>query len=38
MKIAIAGAGLAGAYLYRLLNKQGYQVDLFDDDLGSGER
>ena len=35
MKIAIAGAGVAGAYLYRLLNKQGYQVDLFDHDPGS---
>ncbi len=35
MKIAIAGAGLAGAYLYRLLSGQGYQVDLFDHDPGT---
>ncbi len=30
MKIAIVGAGVAGAYLYRLMNQRGYQVDLFD--------
>ncbi len=30
MKIAIAGAGVAGSYLYRLLKNQGREVDLFD--------
>ena len=30
MKIAIAGAGLTGSYLYRLLAPRGYTVDLFD--------
>lgn len=35
LKVAIAGAGVAGAYLYRLLNKRGYQVDLFDHDPGT---
>jgi len=29
-KIAIAGAGLTGAYLFRLLRKAGYQVDIYD--------
>jgi flavin-dependent dehydrogenase len=28
--MAIAGAGLAGAYLYRLLRNQGQEVDVFD--------
>jgi flavin-dependent dehydrogenase len=28
--IAIAGAGITGAYLYRLLSRRGLQVDLFD--------
>jgi flavin-dependent dehydrogenase len=28
--IAIAGAGITGAYLYRLLSMKGLQVDLFD--------
>ena len=35
MKIAIAGAGVTGAYLYRLLNNRGHQVDLFDHDSGT---
>jgi len=35
LKIAIAGAGVSGAYLYRLLNNQGHQVDLFDHDPGT---
>ncbi len=30
MKIAIAGAGLTGSYLYRLLAPQGHTVHLFD--------
>lgn len=29
-KLAIAGAGMAGAYLFRLLNNEGYDVHLFD--------
>ncbi len=33
--MAIAGAGVAGAYLYRLLSKQGHQVDLFDRTPGT---
>jgi flavin-dependent dehydrogenase len=28
--VAIAGAGIAGAYLYRILKNRGQQVDLFD--------
>ena len=35
LRIAIAGAGVAGAYLYRLLNKQGHQIELFDHDPGT---
>lgn len=35
MKIAILGAGLTGAYLYRLLARQGHQVDLFGKDPGT---
>ena len=35
MKIAIAGAGVTGAYLYRLLRKRGYEVDLFARDPGT---
>jgi len=35
LKIAIAGAGVTGAYLYRLLNNRGHQVDLFDHDSGT---
>jgi flavin-dependent dehydrogenase len=35
LKIAIAGAGVTGAYLYRLLNNQGHQVDLFDHNPGT---
>lgn len=30
MKVAIAGAGVAGSYLYRLLAPQGHTVHLFD--------
>jgi len=30
MKVAIAGAGIAGAYLYRRLREHGYMVHLFD--------
>lgn len=30
MKIAIAGAGTTGAYCYRLLRKQGFDVHLYD--------
>jgi hypothetical protein len=33
--IAIGGAGVTGAYLYRLLNNQGHQVDLFYHDPGT---
>jgi flavin-dependent dehydrogenase len=29
-KIAIAGAGFTGAYLYRLLRKAGYPIDIYD--------
>jgi flavin-dependent dehydrogenase len=30
LKIAIAGAGMTGAYLYRMLKRQGHRVDIFD--------
>jgi flavin-dependent dehydrogenase len=30
LKIAIAGAGMTGAYLYRMLKNQGHGVDVFD--------
>jgi len=30
LRVAIAGAGTTGAYLYRLLSKEGFQVDIFD--------
>lgn len=30
MKIAIAGAGSAGAYLYRILSNEGHRVDIYD--------
>ncbi|MEJ2720447.1 MAG: hypothetical protein P8181_04820 [bacterium] len=30
MKLAIAGAGLTGAYLYRLLTNRGWKPDLYD--------
>ena len=29
MKIAIAGAGMTGAYLYRLLRNRGHEIDIF---------
>jgi flavin-dependent dehydrogenase len=30
MRLAIAGAGITGAYLYRVLRNAGYEVDLFE--------
>lgn len=38
MKLAIAGAGMTGAYLYRLLKNQGCEIDLFDrgEEIGCG--
>jgi flavin-dependent dehydrogenase len=30
LKIAIAGAGIVGAYLYRILSNEGVEVDLYD--------
>jgi flavin-dependent dehydrogenase len=30
LKVAIAGAGTTGAYLYRLLKNEGFQADIFD--------
>ena len=30
MKIAIIGAGMTGAYLYKLLVAKGHSVDIFD--------
>lgn len=35
LKIAIAGAGMTGAYLYRLLSRQGHEIDVFDKDRGT---
>lgn len=35
-RIAIAGAGVSGAYLYRLLRNQGFEADIFD--IGCGTR
>ncbi len=35
MKVAIAGAGVTGAYLYRLLRRRGYEVDVFARDPGT---
>lgn len=35
MKIAIAGAGMTGAYLYRLLRSRGHEIDIFDRDPGT---
>lgn len=35
MKIAIAGAGMTGAYLYRLLRNRGHEIDVFDRDPGT---
>ena len=34
-KIAIAGAGTSGAYLYRLLRSKGFHVDIFDIENGT---
>ncbi len=36
MKIAIAGAGMTGAYLYRLLRNRGHEIDVFDGHPGTG--
>ncbi len=35
MKVAIAGAGLTGAYLYRLLKSLGHEADIFARDPGT---
>jgi hypothetical protein len=35
LKVAIAGAGMTGAFLYRLLRNRGYTVDIFDRDPGT---
>lgn len=35
MQIAIAGAGMTGAYLYRLLDKKRHTVHIFDRDPGT---
>jgi flavin-dependent dehydrogenase len=35
LKIAIAGAGMTGAYLYRLLRNRGYAVNIFERDPGT---
>jgi len=35
MRTAILGAGLTGAYLYRLLSGQGHQVEVFGKDPGT---
>jgi flavin-dependent dehydrogenase len=36
MKLAIAGAGMTGAYLFRLLKNEGREVHLFDLGQESG--
>ena len=35
LKIAIAGAGMTGAFLYRLLRNRGHEVDIFGRDPGT---
>ena len=35
LKIAIAGAGMTGAYLYRLLRNRGHEIDVFDHAPGT---
>jgi len=35
LKIAIAGAGMTGAYLYRLLDRKRHTIDIFDRDTGT---
>jgi len=35
LKVAIAGAGMTGAYLYRLLRNRGHEIDIFDRDPGT---
>jgi flavin-dependent dehydrogenase len=34
-EVAIAGAGISGAYLYRLLRSKGFHVDIFDIENGT---
>ncbi len=36
MKLAIAGAGMTGAYLYRLLKNAGCEAHLYDRESGTG--
>ncbi|WP_456472534.1 NAD(P)/FAD-dependent oxidoreductase [Methanocaldococcus sp.] len=36
MKICIAGAGLSGSILYYLLNKEGYNLDIYDPSVVRG--
>ncbi len=36
MKLAIAGAGMTGAYLFRLLKNEGCDVHLYDREQGTG--
>lgn len=36
MKLAIAGAGMTGAYLFRLLRNEGFEVHLYDREQGAG--
>jgi len=35
LKVAIAGAGMTGAYLYRLLSNRGDEIDIFGRDPGT---
>jgi len=35
LKVAIAGAGITGAYLYRLLRNRGQEVEIFGRDPGT---
>jgi len=35
LKVAIMGAGITGAYLYRLLNRKGQRVDIFNKKPGT---
>jgi hypothetical protein len=35
LKVAIAGAGMTGAYLYRLLMNRGHEIDMFGRDPGT---
>ena len=38
MKIAVIGAGLSGANIYRLLKEQNHEVSIFDKSRGAGGR